>query len=162
MSTPFSLLRNGIWELVERNAALLSYIPSRNRIKYDTEKTQKHNVSHGDTPELALVPIGGGPDIDRSRDVRVIRKRYLWAITTGDLDNDTYDAISWELYRSMIDWNSTLCPIEWEGHTFIENFLVLDEEVGLKMIELNRQIDGWSAFWTVEAMLQFCTSTIRI
>lgn len=163
MSDPFSLVYDGLWDMAERNPELISFFPVGNRIKYEEESDIKKNVSHADLPELSLL-AGSSVVGDLNSNTGVsIKKTYIWALASGDLRlSPVFHKVSFELFRAMLDYESTLCPLLWEDCAFVTNCRVMTAEEGTEMNDLNRSIQGWSSLWNVEVEFHFQRSKLRI
>ncbi len=160
---PFSLVYTALWRMVERNQTLLRYIPVGNRVKFDENSDAKAIIESGDTPELKLLTGGGTFQGEDNKDRTTINRNYIWAVTTGDFRlNENFNRICFELYRSMIDWECTLCQLEWCGCKFVDNFRLTDAEDGTLLQDLNRGIPGWSTLWNCEVKFTFVKSHLRI
>lgn len=159
---PFSLVYNGLWDLVERNPKLKDYVKSGNRIKYKKENEEKPSISDADTPELALMIGGGVPTSGNSTESGIV-KVYVWGITTGTMELVDYNKISFELFRSLIDWCCVLSKLSWcNCPGFVKRMNIVSLEEGSDMIDLNRTIHGWSALWNCEVEMAFPTSILKI
>lgn len=164
MTDPFTLVYNGLWLMAERNIALTALIPPGNRIKYQKDSPPKSAIANADTPELALLSSGATYFPQNNSSNMTIDKRYAWLVTSGDfLLREKFNPITFELFRAMIDWESTLCPLEWESCTFVTNFKILDGDEGINQNDAqDRSILGWSSLLTVEVRFALPTSRLRI
>lgn len=159
---PFSLAYNGQWKLIERNYKLQELLPVGNRIKFDKPNPRKDEVSHGDLPELQLIPSG---ITGRSKDStsRIIRINYQWLLSTGSYKlHKDYNRILWELYRSLEDWECVLCSLSWCNCNFIERYNITSSEEGTAMQELNREIQGFACVITCEMQMVFSKANLKI
>lgn len=157
------MVYNALWQMVERNQKILNLVPKNNRIRFDEQNSQKAQLASADTPELALMPNGGIWNGKNNSSKTSVTKNYTWAITTGDLRlNPLYNRLSWELFRSLTDWECILCPLEWCECQFVMNFRLIQTEEGTIMQDIDKGIPGWSALWTCELDLAFETSKLRL
>lgn len=158
---PFSQIHNAMWEMVNAHNPLRDLILPRNQIKYDTEDSQKDQISSSDTPELALLLAGFKPGKGSSNTTTCLARQYTWAITTGDFRvNEPYNPIAWELFRAMQRWATYLCPLTWKGHGFVNHFRILEAVEGTTRTDQNRGIRGWASLWDVEINMVFCTQDL--
>src|SRR5688572_7926526 len=110
---PFSMVYNALWIMIDRNQKILEMIPKGNRIRFDEQNSQKPHKSSADTPELTLISSGGIWNEKNNSSQTSVTRNYIWAITTGDFRiNPLYNRLSWELFRSLTDWECILCPLE--------------------------------------------------
>lgn len=160
---PFSLTYNALWRLVERNVALRSMVKTGNRIKYTNQDRPKTEISHADTPELALT-VGGARFNERNNTTSTgLTKIFTWGVVSGDeVINEVYHPIQWELYRSMMDWRCELCKLEWCNCKFVQDCQLLTAEEGKLFEDLNRDIQGWAALMNVEVQMTFGLANIKI
>ena len=159
---PFSQVHNALWEMAMANTDLRDLILSRNQIRYDQEDSQKDQISSADTPELALLSVGGDAGrYDNSTETTVVRN-YAWVITSGDFRiNEVYNKIAFELFRALVKWPEALCPLTWKGRQFVNKFRLLSVQEGLMMKNLDRGIRGWSGLWDCEVNFSFCTKDLK-
>ena len=108
MSSPFSLVYDAFWTMIERNDVLMEYFPESNRIKWNEYDSKKENISHGDLPEISILAAGITPGERNSNTTRSCIREYTIAITTGDSRIKDFDQIEFELYRSLIDYHCVL------------------------------------------------------
>lgn len=163
LDDPFSQVYEALWQLVERNEKLRTYLPLRNRIKYEEQTDPKFNISDADVPELSLMQENISFDIHCNSSQRGMTRTYIWGVASGDFRiNPVYNAMSFELYRCMIDWESTLCELIWEDCRFVQQLRLRSAEEGTFMSDKNRGILGWSAIWTCEVDFIFPTGKLRI
>lgn len=148
---PFSMVYAALWQLVERNQQLQDVLKEANQIKFDENNSPKANVSDADLPEMSLL-CGGGSFTGRIDTTNTkVTKEYIWAITTGTYRvNEVYNRLSWELFRSLSDWQCVLCELQWCGCNFVKDLRLTTAEEGTLMQELNRGVAGWAALWNCE------------
>lgn len=164
MIDPFTQVYDALWTLVERNNALQMYLQPRNKIKYDEPNEPKPNISDGDLPELALLNSSiNFNTVPTDCSNESIARDYVWAITTGTYQiQPLFNELTFELYRSMIDWESVLSPLTWYDCTFVYNCRLQSGDEGTLMREVDRGISGWSALWIVKVDFVFSRNTLRI
>jgi hypothetical protein len=165
-TTPFIDVWNALWIMVERNDRLTHYVRPGNRIKFTNTIGPKKEISEGDLPELQLHSSGADINIVASSSSSKVTRRYSWGITTGEYDiNKYYNLVSWELYRSMIDWDIVLCALVWpkesEWH-YVTNVQISTVDEGTAMIDENRGIIGWSAMMQIDVEMHFNVDALRI
>ena len=168
INNPFTLVWDGLWTMVERNSILMSNVRKGNRIKFEEQDELKRMISDGDLPELSLLSSGAEINIMNSSNTSSCNRKYTWGIATGELQiNPFYNTLSWELFRSMIDWDCILCPLIWpedsnpEWH-FVEVVNIMSVEEGNLLISENRGIRGWAGLWTIEVRMCFRTEDLRL
>jgi hypothetical protein len=161
---PFVMVWNGLWEMVERNPRLCDLIKPGNRTKFEERSDHKDAVSDADLPELALLMSGGLNDIMDSSSTSRVSRKYTWAIATGEFQiNPYYNSITWELYRSMIDWDIVLAKLQWpEGWHFVVRVNIINISEGTMMERQNRGIIGWAGMWQIDVQMHFNTESLRI
>lgn len=158
---PFSQVHNALWVMVERNLAIEDYIPINNRIKYDSEQSRKDQISSADVPELALIVNGTREGKTTNSCQSSLIRTYTWIITSGEFTiNRNYNPLCFEIYRALIDWNSTLCPLTWKTHNFVEYFQVSASTEGNMMEDIERGIRGWCCLWDCDVHFSFCTADL--
>lgn len=165
MSNPFQLVWDALWELAEANTALTALVYRGNRIKFDDRHIPKRSIGDGDLPELLLLSTGGEINMKNSSSTTKVTRNYTWAIATGEFDiNEFYNDVSWELLCAMIDWDVTICALEWPAssnwHFAVKCDMTTVEE-GTFMAEENRGIVGWAGMWKMEIEMHLRTSDLR-
>lgn len=160
---PFSIVHDALWFMIERNPDIQSLVKDKNQIKFDKQSSKKDQINDADLPELVLLAGGANPGKYDNSSNTSITKGYIWAITTGDFRiTEVYNKVAWELFRSMVDWSIVLCALTWNGDRFVNNFRLISADEGDMMESQNRGIRGWSAVWTCEVDMSFCTNNLRI
>lgn len=160
---PFSMVYNALWDMVERNQAILDMIPIANRIKFDEQSSQKDQISDADTPELTLISGGGSFGGKNNSSQTSVLRRYVWGITTGDFRiNPVYNRLTFELFRCMTDWQCVLCNLTWCDCRFVSDFRLTESEEGTIMQDLDKGIPGWSALWSCEVDFLFTTKLLLL
>lgn len=165
MSDPFTLVYNALWVMAERNTELTSLIPLKNRIKFDASNPPKMQIAESDTPELALTASGASFGVQNNNSNYTLDRRYDWIVTSGDYRiNPKFNAISFELMRAMVDYESTLCALTWEDCNFVNrcNLTDADEGIEYNRSKQNRNLFGWSGVITVEIRFVLPYSKLRI
>lgn len=151
---PFTQVYTALWTLVERNPYFTSILKSQNKIKFAKESDQKVNIAQADLPELSLF-MGPMSQFTYNSCNRGITKSYIFALATGDLRNPIHNKISFELFRSIVDYESTLCALTWCACTFVTDCQIVSEDVGRELEDLNRQIKGWSSLVVIDVKFDF-------
>lgn len=166
MSNPFQLVWNALWDLAETNTSLTALVRAGNRIKYQDSRGPKYAISDGDLPELLLLSNGGDINVKNSSSTTKVTRNYTWAIATGEFDiNDVYNDVSWELFRAMIDWDISICALEWpaaSGWYFAVKCDMSTIEEGTFMADENRGIQGWAGMWQMSVEMHLRTADLRI
>jgi hypothetical protein len=159
---PFSMVYNGLWTLVERNQMLKEHIPPMNRIKYGNETLPKEENTESDTPELTLLLTGGAHDLMSTCSTASFKKSYAWALATGDLENERFHWMEFELIRCLADWETTLCPLMWKNCPFVQNLIFTGAEIGTMMREFNKNVEGWACLLSLDVQMSFSLVNLRL
>jgi len=159
---PFTMVYDALWKLVERNKRLKDSIPFGNRIKYDPESLPKEENVESDTPELTLLTTGGVAELTSTCSTSSFKKSFAWALASGDLANAKFHWLEFELFRSLVDWETTLSPLEWGGCRFVQNVIFTGAEIGVLMRALNKNVEGWSALLSIDVQMSFPTQLLRL
>lgn len=159
---PFEKVYNALWALVERNPYFnATQLKLGNRIKFDKETSYKVNIADADTPELQLI-LGPISELTSSCNLRGCTKTYTWGLATGQNRRAIHNKISFELFRSMTDFEEVLHPLTWCSCTFVIDVKIVAEDIGRQMQDLNREIDGWSSLLAIEVKFSFPLSKLRV
>lgn len=165
-SSPFEAVWLGLWEMVEAHSTLTDLVRGNNRIKFLDNLGPKKQISHGDLPELALLSSGGDLSLISTSTSSKITRTYVWMITTGDYNiNKIYNDLVWELFRAMLQWDTTLCALEWPLNSdwhYVTDTRTYTLDEGTAQADQNRGIEGWAAMLYVDVDMHFRTSTLRI
>lgn len=161
MIDPFNLVYDKLWSLVERNEELKALIKVGNRIKFDTNVATKGELSDADLPELALL-VGGFFDYQTTSTSRSIKRNYSFSIATGEYKIASFNKITFELFRCLVDYECELCALTWCNCNFVDasTKLVGAEESILE--DADKQISGWISVWTFEVVMVFQLSMLKI
>lgn len=161
-NNPFSQVYNGLWQLIDRNTIIQELVRKGNLIKFKEENELKQEINDADTPELQLVTSGGTFGIGGNSTMTQVIKNYTWSIATGSMKVELYNILSFEIFRSLIDYECVLCPLTWCGCLFVTNFRITNIEEGNRMQDLQRSIPGWCALWNCELQMSFPTKNLRL
>lgn len=160
---PFSQVYNALWKMVNRNKNLNDYLPKGNRIRFEHESDVDTAKSDAQMPELALLCGGGSFGGKDNSTTRSVTRNYLWALTTGDFRiNPVFNKISWELFRSMVDWSCVLCNLTWCDCNFVQECRVVSADDSFLPQSLQENIPGWSSIWQVEVDFAFNYNSLTI
>lgn len=160
---PFSLVYDALWVMVERNDKLAKFIAKGNRIKFDEDSDVDPAITDADTPNLMLLSGGGTFGEQDNSSQRSVTRIYTWVLTTGDFRlNPVFNAISWELYRSMIDYACVLCSLQWCNCNFIQNCRIVSADDGTLAQTLQENVPGWSTIWSIEVDMLFNYELLKI
>lgn len=157
---PFNLVYDKLWSLVERNQELKSLVKVGNRIKFDNDVSTKSELSDADLPELALL-VGGCSTFPRNSTARGVTRNYIYSIATGDYKIQIYNKIAFELFRSIIDFECELCPLQWCNCAFVQNAKLIGAEETI-LDDSEKGISGWIGLWTCEVEMLFPLNTLTI
>ena len=165
---PFTMVWWALWKMVERSDKITDKVALLNRIKFDDDLNDKKSINDGDLPELVLLSGGGTSNIMNSSSTSQIIRKYTWVITTGEFNiNPYYNALCWELYRAMVDWDKVLCALVWPKLSdppwhFVTRTNVLSIDEGTEMDKENRLIQGWTGLWEMDVEMHFRTLDLRL
>ena len=167
MSDPFTIVHDGIWDLLEAKTTFTSLVDENNRIKYTTtssgkklRRPDKDSLTELDVPEVMVYP---GPTRfweRRACSGATINKVYSILVTSGDriLDQGKLFPVQWAITRALWTFDSLL-SLTYSGETFVQKLEVLPTVEGLDNSELNRTLKGWSAVWQADVQMWF-TNTV--
>lgn len=160
---PFSQVYNGLWTLVDRNNDIDLLVPKGNRIRFDPDNQVKRLHSNADLPELILTRTGGQYNVDSNNTYTHLIAEFTWQISTGDLlINPLFNPLTFELYRSMIDWRCVLCPLKWCGCEFVKDLILPSSEEGPGISVADEKRTGWSALLIVQVKMGFSLSNLKL
>lgn len=163
MTTPFVLIQDALWQMAERNPNLIGSLQKGNLVKYDDSLGAKRNISSADFPELRLSFEGWSLIGQNTSSTSVVGATYSWELDIGDLNlRDNFSPLTWELLRSMIDWDIYLCQLQWEGNSFVKQANAVVSSSGIDDIAEERGIRGWTSIATIEVECHFLTNSLRI
>lgn len=160
---PFTMVYDGLWDLVDRNPYLRQLLPARNKIKFDEDNARKDSLNDADLPELQLLSDGGLANLRNNSSQSSITRNYIWQIATGDNRiNPIFNKICFELYRSMFDWECTLCNLLWCDCRFVTGCRLVQIVDGNFLQDIERNIPGWSSLWSCEVDFVFPKQLLRL
>ena len=160
--SPFTILYNGLWRLVERNENLADAIKKGNRIKYENWTGFKDNISSADLPELSLIVEGGSINFQSTSSHSTIMRTYTWVLTYGGFQVTGYNNLLFELVKGLVDWDSVICGLLWQSEQFVTKAALASFEEGTLNVQNNRGIRGWSAMLQLEVEMNIPTALLRI
>lgn len=163
-ANPFTLVYDELWSMVTRNKNLDKWLKPNNKIDFQKWLGGKDEISAADLPELTLLVDSTFGNLQSSSNTTSVTKIYSWILVTGDYRiDDIYNQITWELFRSMVDWDKQLCALSWENSTgFVVNTQFLTSAEGTAFADLNRQIQGWACSWPIQVEMRLLTADLRI
>lgn len=168
IDNPFTQVHNALWTMVERNPEIEKLVKVGNRIQLNKDNDYKLQIAQNDTPELLLLPMGGVGNIRCSSSTTEFIRKYTWVITSGRLAiSPIYDPLSWELFRSLVDWDleGTLMGLRWPEEatcSFVMRATAIEVTEGLQRDMEERGINGWTGIWSVDVQMRFSTADMRI
>lgn len=163
-ANPFTLLYTEIWKLATDNTVLETWLKARNKIDFSDWRGTKLDKTVADTPELTLTVEGGFTNIHSNSGTTQVNKTYSWILITSDMDiNRVYNQVSWELLRSMVEWDVTLSALSWGSPAvnFVKNVAMLGSTEGISFPEESEELTGWATSWPFEVEMYFPTSYLR-
>ena len=166
MNTPFDLVFDALWTLAEQSDKITSSVKIGNRIKFNLPTNRdpiKARVQVGDLPELVLSTEGTlDVNLNKTSCAAMISRQYSWLISTGDFRvNFLLFPVQWALFCAMMDWDTVLTQLTWQGSQFVKKCQVLALTEGLSNKELNRGIMGWSCLWRCQVDMYFSQQDMR-
>lgn len=160
---PFSLVYKGLWELVDRNNNLDRLVPAGNRIRYDNPAPDKDVISDADTPELSLMRSSTTFDEKTNSSGTGLKAVYTWAIASGSLEIEpVFNPITFELFRSMVDYKCVLCSLQWCDCSFVQDLKLLSSQEATRLQDVNRGLEGWASLLEVEVEMFFQFTKLKL
>ena len=165
---PFTIVLNGIWELLERNKAITDRVAFNNRIVYNSPKGNKQVSTKADRPQVDIMPSGITANMPITSSSVEIMKRYDIVFSQGNLqlldDAFGFNKLEWEVFRSLADWQGGgLCALTWQNFNFVTRANLLSGDVSrineLFMTQSTRQ---WIAAWTLNVSMHFPVQLIQV
>lgn len=181
---PLSIFHDGLWTVLEANAALATMVRKEDRIKFVddaayTPAEPARPIRIRDIPQpigyaqVAIDTAGGESRLYASSDGTHLLERFtIWARTGDDrfyyLQDGEYHGIlpvRWEILRAMANWEAHLKPLTWNSKGFIHDCSVYDaaasagESPSHPAMPPNRW-EGWSLAWRGEAELVFTSADL--
>lgn len=167
VDNPFTLVYDALWQMVELNTRLTPYLKSKE--KFDDRDGAQRNINTADTPELMLIQQVRTGQLKISSTETEIIPTYSFLLMAGDQRlNRVLNQINWELFRSLTDWNSVLCALQWPPEApkkfIIQATLVdaTDSPPGFTEVEERDTIRSWTSIWTIAVQMRFATSNLRL
>ena len=163
---PFQQVYEGLWTLLNANAALVALIPdSGNQINYDgtVSNPEKRAIQPADLPELRIIMSPGGQLWNaRTTNGSSYSQRFEIQISTGEKGLTSLFEVEWETLRALADWKSVFGTMTWGGEEFVKYCLVTEiASQSLNNEELNREQPGWSTIWAGEVQMWFTTEALK-
>ena len=169
-SSPFILVYDRNWELIENNAALAELVKPANRIKFGTVESmakrliEKPERMAADYPQLGIAPIASEnqPAISSGR-ARFMHTLELVIITGEQQLGSLYD-VEYELLRSISRWRTIIVAehpstegLYWgsQNKRLVYNFSYGPGPMTMVDDELNKGIIGWAKRWQLNLDMQF-------
>lgn len=143
---PFTMVYDGLWNMMLANATLVSYFKSGNLYSYRQDKDPKGKINKaGDTPELQLFQMGMS-EIDSifNSNTSDMTMQYRWQVTTASFNIEEPNRIFFELIRSMCCWQHALCPLTWNNCNFVKSMDMTSSQETVDVTEASRRIHGWN------------------
>ena len=164
-TSPFSLVFDSLWELMDNSPLITALVKEGNKIKFNKDNIRnplKDAILSNDVPELILVCEGSSLINPHATScTSQINRRYSWLLSTGDMRvHEHFFDIEWAVFVSMLNWKNTVSPLTYLDSTFAKRCDMLDATNGLSDPERNRGIKGWSAVWRCEIEMHFNTKQL--
>lgn len=165
-NSPFDLVYDSLWEMIEANTRIEELVRVRNRIKFDDSQGLKKNISDADTPELAIMPESTVGNFNVNSHQTVVIENYTIFLSTGEWNLEKYfNTLRWELLRSMSSWKRYLARLAWPVDTeqfFVKRFNLVDMAQGADQRDRNRGLQGWAAGLSVEVEMWFFNKDLEL
>lgn len=159
--TPFELVYNALWEMVERHKPLAELVIPENRIRFDKNRDPvKEEISTGDLPELRLLTTGVSYHFSRASNTHTLVQTFQWAIASGELQYQYVYDVMWELVRCNARWDEVLSALTWKDKRFVLHLVAEDQEIGRTEEDLIRGINGWTALWSCTVEMYFAKTDL--
>lgn len=165
---PFTIVYEGIWDMLEANADFCTLVKPGNRIKYNgpARPAIKDEISTADTPEVRVVPLSTEYHLQRTSNGTSITKTYGIEVSSGStIAANGVWAVEWQILRAVSNWQTYLSNLVWpegsDGSEFVKLCKPLSAAEGVRRTDLNRGIYGWSLVWAVEVEMWFCNDAIQ-
>ncbi len=161
---PLTQVYDATWALLAAGADFAGAVPEGNRITFTghARDPEKINVQDADFPEVRLQPLGGEYGPIRDTGGRSWIERYQITLCTGDrrVDLRLYP-VRWAIVRALVDWETTLKALTWEGDSFVLNSEHQSADVGTSEVDIKRGVEGWASVATLEVTMWFPHANLR-
>jgi hypothetical protein len=167
MSDPFTMVYDRLWDLLEESSEVTALVKPKNRIKFNEDRVWnpiKDEISNADTPELVLAVQTSEINLLNSSSSSMITKQYQFLISTGNMHlSQKLFPLEFAIFAAMANWCGVLTTLRWPEdapRSFVTRANLVSAEHGLKDLDKDRGIAGWSAVWTAEVRMDFRTSDL--
>ena len=168
MSDPFTLVYDGLWDLLEASSSFTALVAEKNRIKFTTtdgliRRPDKDSLTESDIPEVMIYPGPMRFADHRDSSGQSINRIYSVLVTSGERILDAggsgkFFPVQWEIARALINFDDIL-DLTYEATKFVHKIEQLPTVEGMDDSTLNRDLKGWSAVWQADVQMWF-TNTI--
>ena len=157
---PFNMVLNRLWEILEANPVIAEKIRPGNRIKFLDELGLKGSVSHGDLPEIVLVPDTFSQSSMGTSGTGELTANFRFFIATGTKNVEEVFALQWELFRALNTFMAEARRFEFNGNRCVTLIKMGSGVQSLTEHDRNRNITGWSASWGFSVDMSFPNSEL--
>jgi hypothetical protein len=161
---PLRQIHNALWAMLEASSDFCSFVAPENRIKFngDALPADTPQISTGSTPEVRVLHVGLEPHLQRTSDRSSVVARWEIQIHSGDDRLLTDLDIEWAILRALVDWQTHLQALAWQGQPFVEVCRPVTAEAANTNRKGNRGIKAWRAVWAGEIRMWFRTSDLAL
>jgi hypothetical protein len=162
-TNPISQVYAGIWTMLEANSDFTSLVRAGNRIKYvdGNMAATKQTLSDNDTPQVAVMPLGLSPHLDKSSSTSYLGTLWSIELVSGTVKTETLSQLDWAIYRAMADWRTHLSALTWNSRTFVSLFRPMKVDNDFELRRKLRVPEGWNALWTGECQMWFQSTEVK-
>ena len=159
MSDPYTLAHDGLWAVLEANAAFIAAVPELNRIKFSgtVRSPVKDKLQTADYPDVRISMRMLTVRETGMSNGEIDRVRFTVELATGDqrLTAKAFPIV-WAIRQAMFAGAATLSAIEFNSKT---NWILCPQpanvEFGISDDKEARGSIGWAAIVSVELQLFF-------
>ncbi len=160
---PFSMVYNAIWDMLAEHPYFQTVAPG-NRIRFDVPDDPqpiKMNIAAADLPDLLLMINSSNINLQSTSNTSEITRQYNWQFSTGDYRYTEHLApMEFALMCACANWPKKLGTLKWNEKAFVKRVNLLSGQSGVSDPEQNRNINGWSAVFTIEVLMVFATQDL--
>jgi hypothetical protein len=166
MSDPFTLVYNALDSLLWASSEVRSLVRPGNRLSFNSTKTLnpiKDEVSESDLPEMILEITSLTGNLFATSSSSEVTRQFQVLLSTGNMQaTQMLLPLEFAVFAAMANWKSVLLALRWidPDRAFVTRANLVSAECGIRDIEKNRGLTGWSAIWTVDIRMDFKTSDL--
>lgn len=164
--TPFELVHDALWNMLEAHTRFTALVPAGNRVKLTVTRGQqsKPRTNTADYPEVRIIPVGGTPHLQRTSSSSTIEKRWEIQVASGENHVAVMFELEWEIYRALAKWATHLASLKWPvvtGEVFIVHSRVSGFQEGIRDGDFERGLSHWTSVWACNTLMVFQTSVLQ-